>query len=62
MVNRLGVAAFQRLVQTFHTLAQECVQRYEGIGQPLGEAGMLALAAPGTLSDDVTDVLDLPTR
>jgi adenylate cyclase len=43
LAERLGVAAFQPLVQTFHTLAQECVQRYEGTAQPLGEAGMLAL-------------------
>ena len=30
-------------MQTFHTLAQECVQRYEGTVQTLGEEGVLAL-------------------
>ena len=43
LADRLGLEAFQHLVQTFHTLAQECVQRYEGTVQPLGEEGVLAL-------------------
>jgi class 3 adenylate cyclase len=30
-------------VQTFHTLAQDCVQRYEGTVQTLGEEGVLGL-------------------
>ena len=43
LADRLGLEAFQHLVQTFHTLAQECVQRYEGTIQTLGEEGVLAL-------------------
>jgi DNA-binding winged helix-turn-helix (wHTH) protein/class 3 adenylate cyclase/tetratricopeptide (TPR) repeat protein len=43
LADRLGLAAFQHLVQRFHTLAQDCVQRYEGTVQTLGEEGVLAL-------------------
>ena len=43
LADRLGLEAFRHLVQTFHTLAQECVQRYEGTIQTLGEEGVLAL-------------------
>jgi hypothetical protein len=43
LADRLGLATFRHLVQTFHTLAHECVQRYEGCVQPLGEEGVLAL-------------------
>ena len=43
LADRLGLEAFRQLVQTFRTLAQECVQRYAGTIQPLGEEGVLAL-------------------
>jgi DNA-binding winged helix-turn-helix (wHTH) protein/tetratricopeptide (TPR) repeat protein len=43
LVDRLGVEAFRHLVQTFRTVAQACVQRYEGTLQPLGEEGVVAL-------------------
>ena len=43
LADQLGVAACRQLIQTFRTLAQECVQRYEGTMQPLGDEGMLAL-------------------
>jgi DNA-binding winged helix-turn-helix (wHTH) protein/tetratricopeptide (TPR) repeat protein len=43
LADRLGVEAFRHLVQTFHTVAQACVQRYEGTIQPLGEEGVVAL-------------------
>jgi class 3 adenylate cyclase len=43
LADRLGLEAFRHLVQTFHTLAQECVQRYEGTIQTLDEEGVLAL-------------------
>jgi DNA-binding winged helix-turn-helix (wHTH) protein len=43
LADRLGLEAFQHLVQTFRTLAQDCVQRYEGTVQPLGEEGFLGL-------------------
>jgi class 3 adenylate cyclase/DNA-binding winged helix-turn-helix (wHTH) protein/tetratricopeptide (TPR) repeat protein len=43
LADRLGLEAFRHLVQTFHTLAQECVQRYEGTVQMLGEESVLAL-------------------
>ena len=42
LADRLGLEAFQSLGQMFHTLAQECVQRYEGTVQALGEASALA--------------------
>jgi DNA-binding winged helix-turn-helix (wHTH) protein/class 3 adenylate cyclase/tetratricopeptide (TPR) repeat protein len=43
LTDRLGLEGFRYLVQTFHTLTQECVQRYEGTVQTLGEESMLAL-------------------
>ena len=43
LADRLGLEAFQSLAQMFHTLAQECVQRYEGTVQACGEASVLAL-------------------
>jgi class 3 adenylate cyclase/tetratricopeptide (TPR) repeat protein len=43
LADRLGLEAFRHLVQTFHTLAQACVQRYEGTIQTLGEEGVLGL-------------------
>jgi DNA-binding winged helix-turn-helix (wHTH) protein len=43
LADRLGLEVFRHLMQTFHTLAQECMQRYEGIVQTLGEEGVLAL-------------------
>jgi DNA-binding winged helix-turn-helix (wHTH) protein/class 3 adenylate cyclase/tetratricopeptide (TPR) repeat protein len=43
LADRLGVEAFRHLVQTFRTVAQACVQRYEGTLQPLGEEGVVAL-------------------
>jgi DNA-binding winged helix-turn-helix (wHTH) protein len=43
LADRLGLEAFRHLMQTFHALAQECVQRYEGTVQTLGEEGVLAL-------------------
>ena len=43
LADRLGLETFRHLMQTFHTLAQECVQRYEGTVQTLGEEGVLAL-------------------
>ena len=43
LADRLGLETFRYLVQTFHTLAQECVQRYEGTIQTLGEEDVLAL-------------------
>ena len=41
--DQLGVAACRHLIQTFRTLAQECVQRYQGTMQALGDEGVLAL-------------------
>jgi DNA-binding winged helix-turn-helix (wHTH) protein len=49
LADRPGLEMFRHLMQTFHTLAQECVQRDESTLQTLGEEGVLALAAPGTL-------------
>jgi class 3 adenylate cyclase/tetratricopeptide (TPR) repeat protein len=43
LADRLGLEVFQALVQTFHSLVQDCVQRYEGSVQPWGEDGVLAL-------------------
>jgi DNA-binding winged helix-turn-helix (wHTH) protein/class 3 adenylate cyclase/tetratricopeptide (TPR) repeat protein len=43
LANRFGLEAYRHLVQTFHTLAQDCVQRYEGTVQTLREDGVLAL-------------------
>ena len=43
LADQLGVAACRHLIQTFRTLAQECVQRYEGTMQALGDEGVLAL-------------------
>jgi class 3 adenylate cyclase len=43
LADRLGLEVFHHLVQVFHTLAQDCVQRYEGIIQALSEEGFLAL-------------------
>jgi adenylate cyclase len=43
LANRLGLEAYRHLVQLFHTLVQDCVQRYEGTVQTLGEDGVLAL-------------------
>jgi class 3 adenylate cyclase len=43
LADQLGLEAFRPLMQMFHTLAQDCVQRYEGTVQTLGEAGVLAL-------------------
>ena len=43
LADRLGVETCRHLIQTFHTLAQDCVQRYEGIVQTLGAEGVLAL-------------------
>ena len=37
------MAACRHLIQTFRTLAQACVQRYEGTMQALGDEGVLAL-------------------
>ena len=42
LADRLGLEVFQFLGQMFHTLAQECMQRYEGTVQALGEASVLA--------------------
>jgi len=43
LADRLGLQAFQHVLQTFHTLARDCVQRYEGTVWALGEEGVLAL-------------------
>jgi DNA-binding winged helix-turn-helix (wHTH) protein len=43
LVDQLGFDEFRRLVQTFCTLTQDCVQRYDGIIQALGAEGFLAL-------------------
>jgi DNA-binding winged helix-turn-helix (wHTH) protein/class 3 adenylate cyclase/tetratricopeptide (TPR) repeat protein len=43
LADRLGFAALQQGVQTFHTLAQACMQQYVGMFQALGEDGFLAL-------------------
>ena len=43
LADQLGMAACRHLIQTFRTLAQACVQRYEGTMQALGDEGVLAL-------------------
>jgi class 3 adenylate cyclase len=43
LMDRLGWEAFRQLAQTFRTLAQDCVQRYEGTLQTLEAEGVLAL-------------------
>ena len=43
LTDRLGWEAFRQLAQTFRTLAQDCVQRYEGTIQTLDAEGVLAL-------------------
>jgi class 3 adenylate cyclase/DNA-binding winged helix-turn-helix (wHTH) protein/tetratricopeptide (TPR) repeat protein len=67
LADRLGLEAFRHLVQTFCTLAQECVQRYEGTVQPLGEEGFLGLFGVPVAQEDhawraVRAALDLQQR
>jgi DNA-binding winged helix-turn-helix (wHTH) protein/class 3 adenylate cyclase/tetratricopeptide (TPR) repeat protein len=52
LADRLGLEAFRHLVQTFHTLAQDCVQRYQGTIQTLGEGGVLALFGVPVAQED----------
>jgi class 3 adenylate cyclase len=52
LAERLGVAAFRHLVQTFHALVQACVQPYEGTVEPLGEAGVLVLFGVPVAQED----------
>ena len=52
LADRLGLEAFRHLVQTFRTLAQDCVQRYAGTVQPLGEEGVLALFGVPTAQEE----------
>ena len=52
LADQLGVAACRQLIQTFRTLAQECVQRYEGTMQALGDEGVLALFGVPVAQED----------
>jgi DNA-binding winged helix-turn-helix (wHTH) protein/class 3 adenylate cyclase/tetratricopeptide (TPR) repeat protein len=52
LADRLGLETFHHLVQVFHTLAQECVQRYEGTVQELREEGFLALFGVPVAQED----------
>jgi DNA-binding winged helix-turn-helix (wHTH) protein/class 3 adenylate cyclase/tetratricopeptide (TPR) repeat protein len=52
LADRLGLAAFHHLVQVFHTVAQDCVQRYEGTIQVLREEGFPALFGVPVAQED----------